>query len=78
MWTIQAVIAAHYGNDYGFALAIVASSVAIVIAILTAAGAEVEGVAFGARRAANPISEGEVIHGVPGDQPGHRRGVGQL
>jgi MFS transporter, SHS family, lactate transporter len=76
--TIQAAIAAHYGNDYGFALAIVASSVAIVIAILTAAGFEAKGVVFGARLAANPVSEGEVIHGVPGNQPGNRRGVGQL
>jgi MFS transporter, SHS family, lactate transporter len=44
--TIQAAIAAHYGGDYSFALAVVAGTVAIVIAILTALGTEAKGVAF--------------------------------
>ena len=49
---LMAGIAAHYGNDYAFALAIVAGIVAIVIAILTAFGPEARGVAFGGARAA--------------------------
>jgi SHS family lactate transporter-like MFS transporter len=44
--TMQAMIAAHYGGDYGFALAIVAGTVAIVIAVLTALGTEAKGIAF--------------------------------
>lgn len=44
--TMQAMIAAHYGGDYGFALAIVAGTVAIVIAVLTALGTEAKGVVF--------------------------------
>jgi SHS family lactate transporter-like MFS transporter len=49
--TLQAAIAAHYGGDYAFALAVVAGIVAIVIAILTAFGPEARGVAFGGARA---------------------------
>jgi MFS transporter, SHS family, lactate transporter len=45
--TLQAGIAAHYGNDYGFALALVAGIVAIVIVILAAIGVEAKGVKFG-------------------------------
>jgi SHS family lactate transporter-like MFS transporter len=45
--TMQAAIAAHYGGDYGFALAIVAGTVAIIIAVLTALGTEAKGVVFG-------------------------------
>jgi SHS family lactate transporter-like MFS transporter len=45
--TLQASIAAHYGNDYAIALAAVAGTVAIVIAILTALGTEAKGIAFG-------------------------------
>lgn len=45
--TIQAAIAAHFGNNYGLALAIVAGSVAIIIAVLTSLGTEAKGVAFG-------------------------------
>ena len=45
--TLQAAIAAHYGGDYAFALALVAGSVAIAIAILAAMGAEAKGVVFG-------------------------------
>jgi MFS transporter, SHS family, lactate transporter len=43
---LQAGIAAHYANDYAFALALVAGIVAIVIVILTAVGVEAKGVAF--------------------------------
>jgi MFS transporter, SHS family, lactate transporter len=45
--TLQAGIAAHYGNDYGFALALVAGIVAIVIVVLAAIGVEAKGVKFG-------------------------------
>src|ERR1700761_6031211 len=49
--TLQAMIAAHYGGDYGFALAIVAGTVAIVIAVLTAMGTEARGIVFAKARA---------------------------
>ena len=45
--TLQAGIAVHYGNDYAIALAVVAGTVAVAIAILTALGGEAKGVAFG-------------------------------
>ncbi len=45
--TLQAAIAIHYGNNYAFALAVVAGTVAVVIVILTALGTEAKGVAFG-------------------------------
>ncbi len=45
--TLQAAIAAHSGGNYGLALAVVAGTVAVVIAILTALGTEAKGVAFG-------------------------------
>lgn len=45
--TLQAAIAGHFGRDYGLALAIVAVTVALVIAALTAFGVEARGVAFG-------------------------------
>ena len=60
--TIQAAIAAHYGGDYSFALAVVAGTVAVVIAILTALGTEARGVTFEtgtvdkALRAASPAA----------------------
>jgi SHS family lactate transporter-like MFS transporter len=44
--TLQAMIAAHFGGDYGFALAMVAGTVAIVIAVLTALGTEARGIDF--------------------------------
>jgi len=44
--TLQASIAEHFGGNYGLALAIVAGTVAIVIAGLTAAGTEAKGVVF--------------------------------
>src|SRR6201999_1347139 len=46
--TLQVGIAEHYGGDYGFALALVAGTVAVVIAILAALGTEAKGVVFGA------------------------------
>jgi MFS transporter, SHS family, lactate transporter len=48
--TLQAAIAVRAGGDYGLALAVVAGSVAVVIAILTALGTEARGVVFGAAR----------------------------
>src|ERR1700749_3055261 len=50
--TLQAGIAAHTGGNYGLALAVVAGSVAIVIAVLTAVGTEAKGVAFTKAKAA--------------------------
>ena len=44
--TLQAGVAAHFGGDYGLALAVVAGTVAIIIAVLTAVGTEARGVAF--------------------------------
>jgi SHS family lactate transporter-like MFS transporter len=48
--TLQAWIAVHNGNDYAIALAVIAGTVAVVIAILTALGTEARGVVFGTRR----------------------------
>jgi SHS family lactate transporter-like MFS transporter len=45
--TLQAGIAAHYGGNYGLALAAVAGTVAVAIVILTALGIEAKGVKFG-------------------------------
>jgi MFS transporter, SHS family, lactate transporter len=50
--TLQAAIAAHYGNNYGFALAVVAGIVAVAIVVLTALGKEAKGVKFGGAPAA--------------------------
>src|ERR1700676_4387426 len=50
--TLQAEIASHFGGNYGLALAAVAGSVAIVIAVLTAVGTEAKGVAFTKAKAA--------------------------
>jgi SHS family lactate transporter-like MFS transporter len=44
--TLQAGLAVHFGGNYGLALAIVAATVAIIIAGLTAAGTEAKGVVF--------------------------------
>jgi SHS family lactate transporter-like MFS transporter len=44
--TLQAGLAVHFGGNYGLALAIVAGTVAIIIAGLTAAGTEAKGVVF--------------------------------
>ena len=46
--TIQAAIAVSFGNDYGLALALVAGSVAVVVAVLALLGSEAKGVAFAA------------------------------
>ncbi len=46
----QADIAARYGGNCGLALAVVAATVAVVIAVLTWFGWEGKGVAFGAVR----------------------------
>jgi hypothetical protein len=43
--TLQAGIASHFGGNYGLALAAVAGSVAIIIAVLTAVGTEAKGIA---------------------------------
>ena len=48
--TIQVALAAHFGGNYGLALALVAGSVAIIIAVLTSLGVEAKGVAFGTVR----------------------------
>jgi SHS family lactate transporter-like MFS transporter len=45
--TIQAGIAAKFSGNYGLALALVAGSVAVIIAILTSFGVEAKGVTFG-------------------------------
>jgi SHS family lactate transporter-like MFS transporter len=45
--TLQAGLAAHYGGDYAFALALVAGVVAVTVIILTALGSEARGVKFG-------------------------------
>src|SRR6267378_3822074 len=48
--TIQAGIAVHFGGNYGLALALVAGSVAIIIAVLASLGVEAKGVTFGTVR----------------------------
>jgi len=55
--TIQASIAAHYGGNYGLALAVITGSVAIIIAVLTSFGVEARGIAF---VAASPITRAAV------------------
>ena len=54
--TIQAGIATHFGGNYGLALALVAGSVAIIIAVLTSLGDEAKGVAFGTGRRRQPAA----------------------
>src|ERR1700691_944106 len=49
--TLQAGIASHFGGNYGLALAVVAGSVAIVIAGLTAVGTEAKGIVFAKAKA---------------------------
>jgi SHS family lactate transporter-like MFS transporter len=44
--TLQADIATHFGGNYGLALAIIAGTVAVIIAALTAVGTEAKGVVF--------------------------------
>src|ERR1700734_3820679 len=50
--TLQTNIAEHFGGNYGLALALVAGSVAIIIAVLTAVGTEAKGVVFAKAKAA--------------------------
>jgi MFS transporter, SHS family, lactate transporter len=45
--TIQAAMAVYFGGNYGLALAIVAGTMAIAIAVLTLFGVEAKGVEFG-------------------------------
>jgi SHS family lactate transporter-like MFS transporter len=47
--TLQAGIATYFGGNYGLALAIVAGTVAVIIALLTLVGTEARGIAFTAR-----------------------------
>jgi SHS family lactate transporter-like MFS transporter len=54
--TIQAGIATHFGGNYSLALALVAGSVAIIIAVLTSLGDEAKGVAFGTGRHRQPAA----------------------
>jgi SHS family lactate transporter-like MFS transporter len=57
--SLQAGIAVRYGDNYAFALAVVAGTVAVVIVILTALGIEAKGAVFGAarvRQAGNPMA----------------------
>jgi SHS family lactate transporter-like MFS transporter len=56
--TLQASIAVSHGNDYAIALAAVAGTVAVVIAVLTALGPEAKGVAFGTGR---PLGAGAAV-----------------
>jgi SHS family lactate transporter-like MFS transporter len=44
--TLQAGIATYFGGNYGLALAIVAGTVAVVIALLTMVGTEAKGIVF--------------------------------
>jgi SHS family lactate transporter-like MFS transporter len=44
--TLQAAIAEHFGGNYGLALAVVAGSMALIIALLAQVGSEAKGVAF--------------------------------
>src|ERR1700742_5007992 len=44
--TLQAGLAAHFNGNYGLALAVVAGSVAVIIAALTAVGTEAKGIVF--------------------------------
>jgi MFS transporter, SHS family, lactate transporter len=49
--TLQAGIASHFGGNYGLALAVVAGSVAVIIAALTAVGTEAKGIVFAKAKA---------------------------
>ena len=44
--TLQAGLATQFGGNYGLALAAIAGSVAVVIAVLTMMGTEAKGIAF--------------------------------
>jgi MFS transporter, SHS family, lactate transporter len=49
--TIQAALAVYFGGNYGLALALVAGTVAIAIAVMTLLGVEAKGVEFGTAHA---------------------------
>jgi SHS family lactate transporter-like MFS transporter len=49
--TLEAGIASHFGGNYGLALAVVACSVAIIIAVLTAVDTEAKGIVFAKAKA---------------------------
>jgi SHS family lactate transporter-like MFS transporter len=51
--TLQAAIAEHFGGNYGLALAVVAGSMALIIALLAQVGSEAKGVAFSKAQTAN-------------------------
>ena len=56
--TLQAAIAAHLGGNYGIALAAVAGTVAVVIAVLTMLGEEAKGIDFATVKVTSPdVSE---------------------
>jgi SHS family lactate transporter-like MFS transporter len=56
--TLQAAIAAHLGGNYGVALAAVAGTVAVIIAVLTMLGEEARGVDFATAKGPPPdVSE---------------------
>jgi SHS family lactate transporter-like MFS transporter len=68
--TLQAGIAARSGGNYGLALAAVAGTVAIVIAVLTALGVEAKGVVFGKARVRAPQTSAEAAAGpLPAGSP---------
>jgi MFS transporter, SHS family, lactate transporter len=54
--TLQAAIAEHFGGNYGLALALVAGSMAVAIALLSAAGTEAKGVVFSKAEPSYPSS----------------------
>ena len=62
--TLQAGIASHFGGDYGLALAVVAGSVAIIIAVLTAVGTEAKGIAFANAKGVVIVSQSMLPSGV--------------
>ncbi len=59
--TAQAALASHYGQNYGFALALVAGGAAVGIIILTAVGREARGIVFGHPSPAGAGAEPAVI-----------------
>ena len=59
--TVQAALASHYGQNYGFALALVAGGAAVGIIILTAVGREARGIVFGHPSPAGAGAEPAVI-----------------
>jgi SHS family lactate transporter-like MFS transporter len=54
--TLQAWLAHSHGDDYRFAMALVAGVVAIAVAVITMLGREAHGVAFGRVKRAQPVA----------------------